>query len=111
MNLMYACDYLEKGVLNTLLGVTFPAPSKCYLALYLSDPGESGTAGTEVSYPGYQRMEVQFSPPADASGEHAVYYYAIYRDGKKETEIDPVNFICLVNGVDYLAEVRKALGK
>ena len=49
--------------------------------------------------------------PADASGEHAVYYYAIYRDGKKETEIDPVNFICLINGVDYLAEVRKALGK
>ena len=68
MNLMYACDYLEKGVLNTLLGVTFPAPSKCYLALYLSDPGESGTAGTEVSYPGYQRMEIQFSPPADAAG-------------------------------------------
>ena len=65
---MYACDHLEKGVLNTLLGVTFPAPSKCYLALYLSDPGESGTAGTEVSYPGYQRMEIQFSPPADASG-------------------------------------------
>lgn len=48
---------------------------------------------------------------ADASGEHAVYYYAIYRNGKKETEIDPVNFICLINGVDYLADVRKALGK
>lgn len=48
---------------------------------------------------------------ADASGEHAVYYYAMYRNGKKETEIDPVNFICMINGVDYLAEVRKALGK
>lgn len=65
---MYACDYLEKGVLNTLLGVTFPAPSKCYLALYLSDPGESGSAGVEVSYTGYQRMEVQFSAPAQTSG-------------------------------------------
>lgn len=65
---MYACDYLEKGVLNTLLGVTFPAPSKCYLALYLSDPGESGSAGVEVSYTGYQRMEVQFSAPAQAGG-------------------------------------------
>lgn len=69
---MYACDYLEKGVLNTLLGVTFPAPSKCYLALYLSDPGESGTAGTEVNYPGYQRMEIEFSPPADASGGRGI---------------------------------------
>lgn len=65
---MYACDYLEKGVLNTLLGVTFPAPSKCWLALYLSDPGESGSAGVEVSYTGYQRMEVQFSAPAQTSG-------------------------------------------
>lgn len=65
---MYACDYLEKGVLNTLLGVTFPAPAKCYLALYLSDPGESGTAGVEAGYTGYQRMEVQFSVPAEAGG-------------------------------------------
>lgn len=65
---MYACDYLENGVLNALRGVTFAAPAKCYLALYLNDPGESGTAGTEVSYPGYQRMEVQFSPPAESNG-------------------------------------------
>lgn len=65
---MYACDCLEKGVLNTLLGVTFPAPSKCWLALYLSDPGESGTAGVEVSYTGYKRMEIEFSPPASAGG-------------------------------------------
>ena len=43
---MYACDYLENGVLNALRGVTFTAPAKCYLALYLNDPGESGGAGT-----------------------------------------------------------------
>lgn len=24
---MYACDYLENGVLNTLRGITFPAPA------------------------------------------------------------------------------------
>lgn len=65
---MYACDYLENGVLNALRGVTFAAPAKCYLALYLNDPGESGTAGTEVSYPGYKRMAIDFSAPADSSG-------------------------------------------
>lgn len=48
---------------------------------------------------------------ADVSGEHAVYYYAIYRNGKKEVELDPMNFICYINGRDYLKEVRKALGK
>lgn len=65
---MYACDFLENGVLNTLRGVTFAAPAKCYLALYLNDPGESGTSGTEVSYTGYQRMEIEFSAPANFSG-------------------------------------------
>ena len=33
---MYACDYLENGVLNVLRGVTFAAPAKVYLALYRS---------------------------------------------------------------------------
>lgn len=65
---MYACDYLENGVLNVLRGVTFPAPAKCYLALYLNDPGETGTGGTEVVYTGYKRMEIDFSVPADSNG-------------------------------------------
>lgn len=65
---MYACDYLENGVLNALRGITFAAPAKCYLGLYLNDPGESGAAGTELSYPGYKRMEVEFSAPADSNG-------------------------------------------
>ena len=48
---------------------------------------------------------------ADASGEYSVYYYAGYRDGKKLWEIDPWNYICNIGGVDYMADVRKALGK
>lgn len=41
----------------------------------------------------------------------AVYYWAEYRDGKKVLELDPFNYICYINDHDYLAEVRKALGK
>lgn len=48
---------------------------------------------------------------ADVSGEYAVSYYAMYLGGKKVTEVDPLNFICIINGKDYLKEVRKALGK
>jgi hypothetical protein len=48
---------------------------------------------------------------ADASGEYAVTYYATYIDGVKELEIDVINFIFYVDGTDYLADVRKALGK
>ena len=49
--------------------------------------------------------------PADASGEYAVTYWATFIDGKKSLEIDILNFIYYVNGTDYLADVRKALGK
>ena len=55
--------------------------------------------------------KVAAASTADVSGEYAVSYYAMYLDGKKATEIDPLNFICTINGKDYLADVRKALGK
>lgn len=64
---MYACNYLENGFLNALRGVTFTAPSRCYLALYINDPGESGTGGTEINYSGYARKEINFSEPAAMS--------------------------------------------
>lgn len=48
---------------------------------------------------------------ADTSGEYSVYYYAAYKDGKTLWEIDPLNYICAVDGVDYMADIRKALGK
>lgn len=48
---------------------------------------------------------------SDGSGEYAVHYWATYMDGKKIREIDPLNSICYIDGVDYLAEVRSALGK
>lgn len=48
---------------------------------------------------------------ADTSGEYAVYYYAAYRDGKQLWEIDKRNMKCVIDGVDHMADVRKALGK
>ena len=49
--------------------------------------------------------------PADASGEYSVTYWATFIGGEKTLEIDILNFIYFVNGKDYLADVRKALGK
>lgn len=45
------------------------------------------------------------------SGQYAVRYFATYIDGKKETEIDPMNYICSIHGTDYLQSVRTALGR
>ena len=55
--------------------------------------------------------KVATAAAAEVSGEYAVSYYATYIDGKKKLEIDPLNYIYYVNGKDYLADVRKALGK
>lgn len=41
----------------------------------------------------------------------SVQYWAEYRDGQKVMELDPLNNICYINGKDYLATLRKALGK
>lgn len=60
---MYATNYFEKAFLNTMLNVSFTAPSNVYVGLFLSNPTESGVAGTEISYAGYERKEVIFSAP------------------------------------------------
>ena len=46
----------------------------------------------------------------DSSNELEVTYFKIWYDGKEYIEIDKLNYICKIDGVDYLAEVRQALG-
>jgi len=48
---------------------------------------------------------------ADASGQYVVYYFAAYKDGQQLWEIDKRNMKCVIGGVDYMADVRTALGK
>lgn len=61
---MYATNHYETTILGTLLARTAQAPAALYLALFLSDPGETGASGTEVAYTGYARQRVTFSAPA-----------------------------------------------
>lgn len=52
----------------------------------------------------------QKSSPTDGSVEIEVLYLKITMDGKTKVEIDKLNYICIIDGVDYLAGVRNALG-
>lgn len=61
MNFM--SKFLEVGFLNVMRNISFPAPQRVWVGLFLTSPGESGIEGTEISYNGYTRMEVTFSPP------------------------------------------------
>ena len=58
--------YAANAVLNMYLrGVNYTAPTAPYIALYTSDPGETGT-GAEVSGGSYARQQLTFSSPASA---------------------------------------------
>ncbi len=48
---------------------------------------------------------------SNASGQYTVYRYEAYKDGKELWCIDPANQKCRIGGVDYMAPIRKALGK
>lgn len=62
---MYATDYLEKGFLNVLRGISFNAPPTLYVGLYLTNPTESGISGSEINYPTYKRQIIEFSSAAE----------------------------------------------
>ena len=47
---------------------------------------------------------------ADASGVYGACKYAVYKNGKKVTDVDQFNQIHEVDGVDCAAAVRKAIG-
>lgn len=68
---MYASNYFENLMLNTMRSQSATAPAGLYLALFLSNPGDDGTSGTEISYSGYARQPITFSTPA-ASGNGLV---------------------------------------
>ena len=60
---MYATHYFERKVLGVFSGTAFTSPSKLYVGLYLSNPTDTGIAGTEVNYLEYARQEVTLCSP------------------------------------------------
>lgn len=60
-------NYMETKMLNAMRGTAEAAPVSVWVGMFLSNPGESGTGGTEVSYEGYVRQQLQLTAPT-ASG-------------------------------------------
>lgn len=63
---MYASNYFENLMLNLMRSQNITAPANLYLALFLSDPGDDGVSGTEITYSGYQRQAITFSAPTSS---------------------------------------------
>jgi len=54
--------------------------------------------------------KVEIGKPQDSELEFTVVYYKLEVDGKVIYEVDPLNFICIINGKDYAADIRRNLG-
>ncbi len=54
--------------------------------------------------------KLELAKPQDSELELEVTYLKIVQDGNEVLELDKLNFIFSVNGKDYLADVRSALG-
>lgn len=91
------------------------------LELRIAQQAEDPVSGTLVTVP---IKHVIVVIPKSASGgtiapatsgdcnlTFSVRYWATYIDGKKVDELDPLNRIDIVNGIDYNEPVRRALGK
>ena len=65
---MYATNYFENAMLSLMRGTSITAPANVYLALFLSNPKDTGTEGTEITYSGYERRAFTFSDPTSSGG-------------------------------------------
>ena len=48
---------------------------------------------------------------ADVTASFAVYYFAGFEGQRIMWEIDPYNYKCVIDNKDYMADIRRALGK
>jgi len=56
-------NHFEQLILNTMRNVDAVAPVEVYVALFLSNPTETGIAGTEADYTGYNRQVLELNTP------------------------------------------------
>lgn len=61
-------DYGEKKLLDHVLGVSAFSMPSLYLALFTTDPTETGIAGTEVSGNAYARQPITFTATTTGTG-------------------------------------------
>lgn len=96
---MYATNYFETAILNSMRGTTLTAPATMFLALYITDPTDTGQAGAEVAYEGYQRQPVTFSAPAEVTGGVGIQNDAQITFPKSASDAGTVAYIGLMDSV------------
>ena len=68
----FASAYFESQILNTFRNITAAGHRHLYIGLFQTNPGETGTSGTEIVYAGYERRLINFTSPEAAQNGDAV---------------------------------------
>ena len=96
---MYATNYFENAMLNLMRGTSITAPSTMYLALFLTNPGDTGTDGQEIIYSGYARQAVTFSAPAASGSGLVIENTALISFPEASTSAGTVNYVAVYDSV------------
>lgn len=96
---MFASDYFENKIISLLLGGTgISAPSTYYVALFASNPGETGGQGTEISYTGYERQVVTFAGPVVAGSGLTMQNDTVITFPESPSATNPVQYVGIFDG-------------
>ena len=96
---MYATNYFENAMLNLMRGMSITAPATMYLALFVSNPGDTGTEGTEVTYSGYARQPITFSAPASSGSGLAMQNTAMISFPEASTNAGTVTYVAVYDSL------------
>lgn len=82
--------------------------------LYDAGAGEYKVSALKITARGMPKStelgKLDVGTTGDAGNEFELTYIKISIDGRTYAEIDKFNYICVIDGVDYLKGVRQALG-
>jgi hypothetical protein len=96
---MYATNYFENAMLNVMRGTSITAPAAMYLALFLSNPGDTGTDGTEITYSGYARQAVTFSAPTVSGSGLMIENTALISFPEATTSAGTVTYVAVYDSL------------
>ncbi|MCL2398492.1 MAG: hypothetical protein FWC91_01945 [Defluviitaleaceae bacterium] len=68
----FSTHFFSRQVLNAFQNQSTNGYGQLFCGLFLTDPTNTGQAGAEVVYEGYQRQPISFTPPADFNGHLSI---------------------------------------
>lgn len=90
---MFASNFFENVMINLMRNQNYTAPSTYYLGLFITSPTDTGTAGQEISYSGYQRQVIEFSSPTASGSSLTVQNVDMISFPESPSNAGQVNFV------------------